>query len=267
MQQRELMNRETLPGDEELKLISELAGFTAISMKREALALCSRFLLRKWTFHEGFYEVVRVIGMFGSRARWATRLEAALVRQSARMQRALQGAMLTFYAGFDDWENARRFASMRKDLLPHEIAFSIEAFALAGRTREVRRLGKRIDRWLNDIVCNRNFAHSGYELGFLYYGFGIFQAHGYELNEPWLRKWGRQEAVDTWNCVDLDHPLGPASAYNAIDLLLCMALENVNRGINYIRRVSNWKSRQHSAVVAGKSGKVHRPDIGSFRLL
>ncbi len=64
--------------DEEQKLITELMGHTDISMKREALALCSRFLGRKWISSEGFDEVVRVIGMFGSKKRRASRLEAAI---------------------------------------------------------------------------------------------------------------------------------------------------------------------------------------------
>ena len=122
------MGRETMLDDEEQKLIAELTGHTEISMKREALALCRRFLRGKWSSPEGFFEVVRVIGMFGSKRRWAPQLEAALSRQSASVQRGLQGTMLMFYAGFDDWEKALRYASMRRDLLPHEIAFSIEAF-------------------------------------------------------------------------------------------------------------------------------------------
>ena len=136
------VNRESSPRlsvilSEEQKLTEQLAGFTDISMKREALGLCRRFLSRKWISPDGFSEVVRVIGMFGIQARWAPRLEAAVARQSSRIRRALQGTMLFFYGARCDWKNALRFASMRSDLLPHEIAFAIEAFAHAGRTREL----------------------------------------------------------------------------------------------------------------------------------
>ena len=131
-------------------MIAELSGHTDISMKREAFALSHRILLRERVSPDGFFEVVRVIGMFGSQIRWARCLESAYVRQSAKVRMALQGTMLTFCAGLGDWENALKYASMRRDLLPHEIAFSIEAFARAGRIPEVRRLGKRIDRRIDD---------------------------------------------------------------------------------------------------------------------
>lgn len=264
MQERDLISRESLPGDEGRKLIDELTGLTDTSMKRQALALCRRFLRVKWCLAEGFIEVVRVIGMFGSRSRWAPRLEATLVRQSARMRKALQGTMLTFYAGFHDWENALRYASMRRDLHPHEIAFSIEAFARAGRFREVRRLGKRIDRWIDAIIFSRRPRNSMYELGFLYYGFGFFKAHGYEVEEPWLRESGRGEAVSNWNCVATDHPLGSAAASNSSDLLLCVALENVKRRIQCIENACSGKFGSTALSLPGNQEKLTARTLARF---
>lgn len=264
MQKRDLMSRETVPGDEERKLIDELTGLTDISMKRQALALCRRFLRVKWSSSEGFFEVVRVIGMFGSRSRWAPRLEVALVRQSARMRKALQGTMLTFYVSSGDWDNAVRYASMRRDLLPHEIAFSIEAFARAGRLREVRLLGKRIDRWIDAIILASRPRHSMYELGFLYYGFGFFKAHGYEVEEPWLRESARGEAVTNWNCVAPDHPLGSAAASNSSDLLLFMALENVKSRIQSIEHACSGKFVSTGLSLPGNQEKLTARTLARF---
>ena len=258
------MCRQRLPSGEEEKLIEELNGHTDISMKREALALCRRFLRGKWSSPEGFCEVIRVIGMFGSRSRWAPRLDAALAWQPARMRKALQGTMLTFYANSGDWDNAMRYASMRRDLLPHEIVFSIEAFARAGRLREVRLLGKRIDRRIDEIVVCRCPRNSMYELGFLYYGFGFFKAHGYEVNEPWLRERGRQEAASNWNCVAPDHPLGPAAALNSSDLLLCVALENIKSRIRCFEQAGSGKFDSTAVSLPGNKQKLTTQTLAHF---
>jgi hypothetical protein len=255
MQDRDLMDHRSPPSGEEERLIAELSTQADIPMKREALALCHRILLRKKVSPDAFKEVVRVIGMFKCQARWARWLEAAYARQSPRVRRALQGTMLTFCAYLEDWENALKYASVRKDLLPHEIAFSIEAFARAGRIPEVRLLGKRIDRWIDEIVRNRDYRHSKYELGFLYYGFGIFQVHGHEPEKPWLREDGRREAANSWSAVCLDHPLGAASAHNASDLLLCVALEYVNGLIRWIEKMNNWKFDSTAHSLPGDQGK------------
>ena len=238
MQKRDLMSREPVPGDEEQKLIAELMGHTEISMKREALALCSRFLRRKWISPDGFFEVVRVIGMFGSKKRWASRLETAFARQSARIRRAMQGKMLVFYASFNDWGNALRFASARRDLLPNEIAFAIEVFARTGRVREVRRLGVRIDRWLDELHSKPLTSDARHDAGFLWYGLGIYKVQECYSDNWYSRYLAREEAIGHWSAVAAHHPLGPVSAYNAVDLDLSIALQRVNDWIKCVEIAS-----------------------------
>lgn len=233
-------------------MIEELAGHTNISMQTEALDLCSRFLRRKWISPDGFNEVMRVIGMFGTKKRWASRLEAALARQSAKIRRALQGTMLTFYGGFDDWQNALRFASMRRDLLPHEIAFAIEAFARAGRVREVRRLGMRIERWVEEIDGNPRWREGkSYELDFLLFGLGLYKSHACYAKDSYARELAREDALLDWSAVYVNHPLGPAAGYNAIDLRLCMVLEKVNWRILCIEEESKWQADNTALSLPG----------------
>jgi hypothetical protein len=263
------MNRESSPRlsailSEEQKLTQELAGLTEISMQAEALVLCRRFLCRRWVSPDGFHEVMRVIGMFGSKKRWASRLEAAFARQSARIRRVLEGTMLFFYAGFGDWRNALRFASMRNDLLPHEIALAIEAFARAGRVREVRRLGMRIERWVERIDSSRRPRHAQYELGFLLYGLGIYKTQGCYAKEAWLRELGREEALSHWSAVFVGHSLGPAAGYNAIDLLLCMVLEKVNRRISRIREVDGVDFDSTALSLPGNQEKLNAEMLARF---
>jgi len=252
---RKSLPSQTATQSEEEKLIEELAGLTDISMKREALGLCRRFLRLKWISPDGFFEVVRVIGMFGSKKRWAPRLEAALVRQSARIRRALQGTMLTFYAGFGDWENALRFASLRRDLRPHEIAFAIETFAKTGRTHEVRRLGRRIERSVQNVyeLSNKGRWHDAilYEQMYLLYGLGLFKVQDCYASDWFSRQEAREEAVEDWLAVFVEHPLGPVAGYNAIDLLLCIVLEKVNRRIREIEEMRKGKCDATELCLSG----------------
>ena len=263
------MNQESSPRlsetlSEEQKLTVELAGFTNISMKTEALGLCRCFLRRKWISPDGFAEVVRVIGMFGIQTRWAPRMEAAVARQSARIRRALQGTMLFFYGARCDWKNALRFASMRHDLLPHEIAFAIEVFARAGRVREVRRLGMRIDRWIDQIYSKRRAVDAIYDLGFLWYGIGIYKTLDFYAKEGWPREEAREDAIRSWSAVPADHPLGPASGYNAIDLRLCMTLEKVNDRIKYIEDMGRGKFSDTELSLPGNQEKLNAQMLARF---
>ena len=245
-------------------MIEELAGHTDLSMQSEALDLCSRFLRRKWISPDGFSEVVRVIGMFGKQARWASRLEAAVARQSAKIRRALQNTMLIFYAAFNAWEKALRFASMRRDLLPHEIAFAIETFAHAGRIREVRRLGMRVDRWIDQIYSKHRVGDASYELGFLLYGFGIYKTLDFYAKEEWSREEAREDAFRSWSAVPADHPLGPPSGDNAIDLCLCMTLEKVNDRIKYIEDMGSGKFRDTELSLPGNQEGLNAEMLARF---
>ena len=261
------MNQESSPrqpgrlSDKE-KLIEELEGFTDMSVKTEALELCRRYLRRKRVSPEGFQEVMRVIGMFGSQKRWAPRLEAALGRQSARIRRALQGTMLTFYGGFGDWQNALRFASLRRDLTPHEIALAIEAFVVAGRIDKVHRLGKRVERWI-DAIIYKGWGGDGaaYALRFLWYALGLYEAHGYD---PKRRKRGRELAVESWNVVELHHAVGPEAGYNSIDMLLCLALENVNSRIAEVERMKTRLSDETSLSLPGNQEGLNAQMLARF---
>jgi hypothetical protein len=203
------MNRDFPPRlstalNEEQKLIEELAGQTNLSMKSEALKVCSRILRLKRISPDAFAEVVRVIGMFGIKNRWAPRLEAALARQSRKTRRALQGTMLFFYAVPEDWKNSLRFASLQRDLLPHEIALAIEVFAQAGRAREVRCLGLRIERWVDRIDSNPNLQRAlSHELDWLLFGLGVFKtffAHKSRDDglESFFAEGPRSDAIMNW---------------------------------------------------------------------
>ena len=264
------MRRKSLPSQtadqsEEEKLIEELAGLTDISMKREALGLCRRFLRLELVSPEGFSQVARVIGMFGTKARWALRLEAVLVRQPPRVRPVLQGTMLYFYAGFGDWKNALRFASTRDDLLPHEIAFAIEAFARAGRTREVLLLGLRIKRWVEEIEDEpHQFDGHYHELQFLLYGLGIFKTQACYVEDRRFCKAEREDAILDWSAIYVDHPLGPASWYNATDLALCMMLETVDRRIRIIEETGKWKADDTALSLPGNQEKLNAEMLTRF---
>ena len=264
------MRRKSLPSrtetqSEEEKLIEKLGGLTDLSMRRDALGLCRRFLRLEVVSPEGFFQVVRVIGMFGTKACWAPRLEEALAQQSARIRRALQGTMLCFYAVSGDWANALRFASTRRDLLPHEIAFAIEVFERAGRNREVLLLGRRIERWVEKIEGEPHgldgFAH---ELQFLLYGLGIFKTQACHAQDKYSGEEARDEAVSAWWAIDTDHPLGPAASYNAIDLTLCVALENVNRRIRIIEETGSRKSHDTALSLPGNQEKLNAEMLTRF---
>ena len=264
------MNREPSPRlsdalSEEQQLIEELAGLTDISMKREALALCRRLLRRNGISPEGFSAVVRVIGMFGSMARWALRLEAALARQSARTRRALQGIMLCFYASFNDWENALRFASLRRDLRPDELAFAIETFAHTGRSREVLLLGRRIERWVEEIEDEPHKPDGYYhELQFLLYGLGLFKTQACYAEDRRFCEAEREDAILDWSAIYAHHPLGPAAWNNATDLALCMMLETVNRRIKIIEEIGKRKADATALSLPGNQKKLNAEMLTRF---
>jgi len=269
------MNRKSAqrPSDtlsEEQKLIEELIGHTDISMQREALALCSRFLRRKWISPEGFDEVVRVIGMFGSKKRWASRLEAAIARQSARIRRAMQGTMLVFYAASNDWENALRFASTRRDLLSDEIAFAIDVFARVGRAREVRCLGLRIERWVERIDSNPDLQHAQpHELDWLLFGLGVFKAFFAHKNRDdglaWFFAEGpRGEAILNWKAGSLTHPIGQCANYRAIDLELCMVLEHIRHKIRCVEEIRRHEIDDTALALPGNQDGIYAEMLTRF---
>ena len=280
------MNRKSAPRpsdtlSEEQKLIEELIGHTDISMQREALALCSRFLRNKRISPEGFAEVVRVIGMFGKQARWVPRIEAAVARQSARIRRAMQGTMLVFYAASNDWENALRFASTRRDLRPREIAFAIEVFARVGRAREVRCLGLRIGRWLGRLNMDPGFRveRTERELGFqsaqcheydwLLFGLGVFNTFFAHKNSiaglEWFFAEGpRGKAISNWKAVSLTHPIAPCANYRAIDLELIMVLEGIRRKIRCVEEIRRREIDETALALPGNQDRIYAEMLTHF---
>ena len=234
-------------------------------MKREALGLCRRLLRLERISPDGFHEVVRVIGMFGTKARWAPQLEATFLRQPARIRTAMQGIMLCFYAGFGDWKNAVRFASTHHDLLPHEITLAIEAFARAGRTREVLVLGRRVERWVEEIdrephrfkVCDDGFQ-------FWLYALGIFKTQACYPKDRRFCESAREDAILDWSAIYVDHPLGPAAWYNATDLTLCMVLEKVNRRIKIIEETAKRKTDATALSLPGNQEGLNAEMLARF---
>lgn len=255
---------------EEEKLIEELSGHTDISMKREALKVCSQILRLKRISPEAFAEVVRVIGMFGIKTRWASRLEAALARQSRKTRRALQGTMLFFYAVPGDWKNSLRFASLQRDLLPHEIALAIEVFAQAGRAREVRCLGLRIERWVDRIDSNPNLQRAlSHELDWLLFGLGVFQtffAHKHRDDglEWFFAEGPRSEAIMNWKAVALDHPIGPCANHRAIDLELCLVLEDIRHKIRCVEEIRRRKIDDAALALPGNQDRIYAEMLTHF---
>ena len=209
--------------------------------------------------------MVRVIGMFGIMARWALRLEAAFARQSARTRRALQGTMLRFYFSFNDWENALRFASLRRDLRPDELAFAIETFARAGRTREVRHLGLRIERWVEEIEDEPHKPDGYYhELQFLLYGLGFFKTQACYAKDRRFCEAEREDAIVDWSAIYADHPLGPSAWYDAMDLTFCMVLEKVNRRIRIIEETDRRKADETALSLPGNQKGLHAEMLAYF---
>lgn len=198
-------------------------------MKRDALRLCRRLLNRKRISPDGFSSVVRAIGMFGTKKCWAPRLEAALARQSVRTRRALEGTMLCFYAVSNDWRNALRFASLRRDLSPDELAFATETFAIAGRRAEVICLGRRMERLYVAILRNQRPTEDAvYAINYLLYGLGFYRIiEGAELNE-YARSLGAEKAINLWGDVDEAHPIALTAIQNLLDVWLSLILEMVN---------------------------------------
>jgi hypothetical protein len=72
-------------------------------------------------------ETVRTIGVHGDKLKqWAPKLQASYDRQSRAFKRAARFNMLSVYVPMGDWENARRFLSIRNAWSAAEMAFTMD---------------------------------------------------------------------------------------------------------------------------------------------
>ena len=262
-----------MQAEEEELLLKELDGFTDMSMQSDALEVCSRILRLKRISAGGIEAVVRVVGMFGTKKPWAPRIEVALARQSAKTRRDLREIMLCFYATFGDTKNALRFASTRRGLLPHELAFSIETFADAGRLREVRRLGLRIQRLVDRIDRGKKHPRLGTpladELDYLLFGLGVFKAFCAHKDRDDDLEWffaerHREDAITDWAAIAFDHPLGANAHYRAIELRLCIVLERIKHQIRCVEHARNRKEDDTVLSLPGNQDGLYAEMLERF---
>jgi hypothetical protein len=125
-------------------IATEMAGRCDLGMKRQALQLASKLLARNRILPEEFSEAVRTIGVHADKLKqWAPKLQAAYDRQSRAFKRAARFDMLSVYAPMGDWENARRFLSLRNAWSAAEMAFSMDVLLALDMLDHAERLSRR----------------------------------------------------------------------------------------------------------------------------
>ena len=226
-------NRPSAFSSYENRLLDYLDGHIDLGQKREVLRLCTRVLAQRRVSSEAVWSVVRAVGMYGTRRGWAAKLEACYARQPARVRRSLDGSMVLFYGGFNDWPNAARFAGVRKNWQPHEAAYVMEALLHAGRTEEAGRLHSICFRDWCGLYSEETDAPmigdaADTELFFFRHTMALYEA----------RTGGCSLAGMLWSLHPDDHPLATTGMRNCLDAYLCCALGAANDGIQLVQRLS-----------------------------
>src|SRR5438094_7119039 len=130
-------------------IAAEMSGCCDLGMKREALKLVRRILAQERILPEEFSEAVRTIGVHADKLKdWKSKLELAYNRQSGAFKRKVRSDMLSMYASMKDWDNARRFISMRNAWSADEIMFSMDVLLALDMLDDAKRLSRRCIRCL-----------------------------------------------------------------------------------------------------------------------
>jgi hypothetical protein len=191
-------------------------------MKREALQLARKILAQDRIFPEEFSEAVRTIGVHADKLKqWAPKLQAAYDRQSRAFKRAARFDMLSVYTPMGDWENARRFLSIRNARSAAEMSFSMDVLLGLDMFDQAKRLSRRCIKYLPS-------ATTGFEQSLLIETLASFFARTHE--------WDKANTL--WQQAPLDQPFRRNALSGIVELHLACAYESIEIGF---RRLAELK--------------------------
>jgi hypothetical protein len=235
MKQSEPANPRNLTTERELidshgsTMAAEMSGCSDLGMKREALQFVRRILAQKHILPEEFREAVRTIGVHADKLEdWKSKLEAAYNRQSRTFKRRVRSDMLSMYASMDDWDNARRFISIRNAWSADEIMFTMGVLLALDMLEDARVLAGRCKR----ALCS---ATDRFEQSLLIEALASFFARTHH--------WGA--AIELWQQAPLDQPFRRDALTGIVQLHLACAYESIEIGL---QKLSELKESPDTAT-------------------
>jgi hypothetical protein len=223
-------------------IAAEMSGCCDLGMKCEALQLVRKILTQERILPEEFREAVRTIGVHADKLKtWKPKLEAAYNRQSRAFKSKVRSDVLSIYASMNDWDNARRFVSVREAWSADEIMFSMDALLALDLLDDAKRLSRRCMKVLP-------FARTRFEQSLLIEALASFFAR--------TRDWDK--AIALWENTPMEEPFRRNALEGIIRIHLARAFEAAERGLQIIREL---KQHPHDKLELSLPGN----ELGMFR--
>jgi hypothetical protein len=230
--------------DRRSPIAAEMAGCCDLGMTREALQLARKILTQDRILAEEFSETVRTIGVHGDTLKkWAPKLQAAYDRQSREFKRAARFDMLSIYAPMGDWENARRFLSLRNAWSAAEMAFSMDVLLGLDLSDEAKPLSRRCIKCLP-------FATTRFEQSLLIDALADFFARTHQWNK----------AIAMWQNAPMEQPFRGNALEGIVQIHLARALEAVQRGLGFLAELKRNPDLETEVCIPGNELRMLKND-------
>jgi hypothetical protein len=225
-------------------IAAEMSGCCDLGMKREALQFVRRILAQERILPEEFREAVRTIGVHADKLKkWKPKLEAAYNRQSRAFKSKVRSDVLSMYASMNDWDNARRFVSVREAWSADEIMFSMDALLALDLLDDAKRLSRRCMKVLP-------FARTRFEQSLLIEALASFFARTHDWDK----------AIALWENAPVEEPFCTNALEGIIQIYLARAFEAVERGLRIIAELKQHPDDKLELCLPGNEFGMLRDD-------
>lgn len=186
-------------------------------MTRETHRLARTILAKPDISAEEFCETLMTAGVEQNFEKWRPRIEAAHARQSREFKRKVRPCMLSMYASLGDYENARRFISLRNAWTAFEMFWSMDVLLALDMLDDAKCLARR------SVKC-LPLATTPIEQSLLIDAAATFFAR--------TREWDK--AITLWKHAPAYEPLRGNALEGIIHIHLARAFEAVERGLEIV---------------------------------